>query len=53
MTNNEIPEYVVLDVSYESHEELVECVNDRDYVIRTYGYKPEYAIYRRVYDDVE
>lgn len=51
--NNDIAEYVVLDVSYESHEEIVECVNDLDYLIRRYGHDPTYAIYKRVYDDVE
>jgi hypothetical protein len=48
--NEEIPDIVVLDVSCESHEELVECLPERqlDYVIREYGNDPNYAIYRRV-----
>jgi len=39
------PKVVILDISCESHEEVVECVDDLEYAIKTYGNDPCYAIY--------
>jgi hypothetical protein len=42
------PKVVVLDVSCESHEEIVECIDDYDYAVREYGNDSSYAIYKLV-----
>ena len=39
-----VPKVVVLDISCESHEELVECIDDIAYAKRVYGNDPSYAI---------
>jgi len=43
------PKVVVLDISVESHEEIVECIDDLAYARKTYGHEPEsYAIYQLI-----
>ncbi len=39
------PKVVVLDVSYEAHEEIVECVDDIEYAKRYYGNNSNFALY--------
>ena len=40
------PKVVVLDISEESHEEIVECIDDYDYAVQRYGNDTNnYAIY--------
>jgi hypothetical protein len=43
------PKIVVIDISCESHEEIIECIDDYDYAVRQYGSDPDsYAIYKLV-----
>jgi hypothetical protein len=44
------PDVLVLDLSIENHEELVEVLSEDqlEYAKRTYGEDPGYAIYRRI-----
>ena len=44
------PKVVVLDISCESHEELVECIDDIAYAKKAYGSDTSYAIYTLIED---
>jgi hypothetical protein len=45
------PKVVVLDISEESHETIVECIDDEDYAVQRYGGDHEnYAIYKLIGD---